>query len=180
MFYHTEIWKLTTQVDSMSRAEWETVSSSPLNSQMSLNRPGSMPMTWISFMWQSETCSGTRWDMLHQLSGTQTQQLPMWEIQHLTVKNEVVWIFCVSMCFLTHTHLDQYEPQSSSIQGLVSLQGLNISWKQKEKIKRPWTVVLSECLGVSIWLDNGTALLSPIKIAWALYMFCFHRNSWEN
>lgn len=106
------------------------------------------------------------------------QLLLMWEIQHLMVENEMVWIFCTStsVCFLTHTHLDQYQPQSSSIQGLVSLQGLNISWKQKEKYKdhEPWCF-----LNVSIWLDNGNALL-PIKISSALYMFCFHRNSWEN
>lgn len=41
----------------------------------------------------------------------------------------------MSLCFSTHTNLDQHEPQLSSIQGLILLQGLNMSWIQKETIK---------------------------------------------
>ncbi len=61
----------------------------------------------------------------------------------------------------------------------VSIQCLNISWKQEEKKRRSRTVVVSGCLDISTWVDNSTTLL-PVKIAWALHRLCFHRNSWEN
>lgn len=40
---------------------------------------------------------------------------------------------------------------------------------EKNKMKRSLSVVLSESLAVSKWLDNSTPLL-PLKIPWALYM----------
>lgn len=35
----------------------------PPKPQRSVNKLGSTPWTWITFMWQSETGCGTRWDM---------------------------------------------------------------------------------------------------------------------
>ena len=182
----TKNWKLPTWVGNNYKAEWEAVSRSKPKPQMSLNRPGSMPLTWISFIWQCETCSGTRRGVSHILS-LKNSGVRMWEIQHLIVKNRMAWTFSwwvqivhqesvwfnVSVFLHTlYTYLGQYKPQSSSIQGLVSFQCLNISWKQKRDHKKKF-------MDDSTWLNTGTPLL-PSRGAQALLSFAFTDNHGKN
>ncbi len=102
------------------------------------------------------------------------QQLPMCKIQHLMVKTKMVWIFnglshirdvctsvsaCVSL-HIPHAHLDQYKPQSSSIQGLVSLQCLNISWKQKRENKHElWC-------SLNVWMAQHDSIKTLLCFLW--------------
>lgn len=127
------------------------------------------------------------WDVLDNPSGTQTAAANVrnttshswnWS-EFLMGRPPGVCVYvCVSL-HVTHAHLDQYKPHSSSIQGLVAFQCLNISWKQKKifffKKKRSWTV------DVSKWLDINNPDLLPKKIARAVYMFAFteiHGKIW--
>lgn len=85
---------------------------------------------------------------------------------------------CVLMCFIWFFLLYNYcmltlactNPSQTPFRVYCHFNVSNISWKQRE---RSWAAVHHKCLDVATWL----ALSCSLKHV--LYMFFFHRFSWE-